>query len=493
MKQNYVKFKLRNTIVNIVVLGGLVTLSTGCISATRAIGIDTSSNKQQDICFAKGDYNKSAALACKDKDKDAKIDNDNLLPTLKAGNAYLFAKDYNASTIFLNEAENIIKYQREQQMLGSIADYTAKLLLNDAAIEFNANMTDSIMLNTYKSLALMSEYKFDDARVELNRAIDRQRRAKEVYAKLIGKQEEVIKEKSKKKAEKSNKRSKKNSFDFTEGFTKTLNNQDIRKKIDSHYSNLKSFQAYPDFVNPFTTYLAGLYFEINGDYQKSVDLLKEASAMMPKNTVIASDFQMVDAALSGKKITKKYVWVIFENGLAPIKTEFRIDIPVFLVTKKVKYVGIALPKFKSRAEAYPFISVTTSQQKSVHTQVVANMDRVMLTEFKYGYNDIITRAILSTTLKAFAQYVAQKNGGGLLGTAVGLFSALTTHADTRSWSTLPKNFQVARVEMPKNGLLSLKLGENLLEVQIAKNAKNAIVYVRVPTAISIPSLSVINF
>ena len=77
--------------------------------------------------------------------------------------------------------------------------------------------------------------------------------------------------------------------------------------------------------------------------------------------------------------------------------------------------------------------------------------------------------------------------------ATGLFSTLTTHADTRSWTTLPKNFQVARVEMPKNGLLSLKLGQTQQEVQIAKNAKNAIVYVRVPTTMSIPSLSVINF
>jgi len=484
MKQNQIISVFKKRLIYLIILNCVAFLLSGCISATRSLGIDLSSNKKQDRYFAQGKYEEAAKLATTDKDKDAKIDNDNLLPTLKAGNAYLFAKKYEESTLFLNEAEAIIKYQRDAIMLGDIADYTTKLMLNDAALEFHATMTDSIMLNTYKALALMFERRFSDTRVELNRAIDRQRRAKEVYAKLIKKQQQLIQDKEK---------NKKNESGFATQFKKTLENPNTKKRIDTYYSNLKSFKAYPDFINPFTVYLAGLYFGINGDYKKSVDLLKEASAMMPKNKIVSSDFRRIDAALSGRRVKNKYVWIFFENGLAPIKKEYKVNIPVFLLSSKVKYVGIALPVFQQRRMALPYLSVTTKREKNVHSQLIADMDRVILTEFKYEYNDIVTRAILSAALKTFSQYEAGRYGGGYVAMATGLFSALTTHADTRTWTTLPKNFQVARVLMPKNHLVDLKLGSIHKKVYLAKNAKNSIVYVRMATASSAPSISVVNF
>ncbi len=492
-----IKEKLKKNAVSIVLLGVLSVTVTGCISATRSLGIDTSSNKEQDKAFIKGDYNTSANLAVKDKDKDAKIDSDNLLPTLKAGNAFLYAKKYQLSKGYLDESENIIKYQREQIMLGSVTDYIEELQLNDAALEYRATMADSIMLNTYKAIDLMAKNDFNNARVELNRAVDRQRRAKEVYAKLIAKQKEAISAKEKEKGKKGKKvKGKKNNLSIMSGIgsilTKTLNDANTTKMIDSHYSNLKSFKAYPDFINPFTTYLAGLYFRITGDYSKSVDLLKEATGMMPKNRVVASDFAMVDKALSGHKIRSKYVWVIFENGLAPLKKEFKVNIPVFLVSNKVNYVGIALPEFEPRNDAYSTITVKAEGSPSAKTEVVAEMDKVFKTEFKYTYNDIVTRAMFSAVLKAYEQYLASKTSS-YLSMAVGAFSALTTHADTRTWTTLPKDFQVARVKMPKNRTVQLQLGQKIKTVHVAKNAKNAIIYVRVPTAMSIPSISVINF
>ena len=469
------------------VLLGAVSMSvTGCISATRAVGIDTSSNTEQDAAFVKGDYKTAAELAVGDKDKEAEIDHDNLLPTLKAGNAFLYAYDFNSSRYYLDEAENIIKYQREQILLGTVADFIAKVQLNDAAMEYYAKMADSVMLNTYKSIDLMSESKFADARVELNRAIDRQRRAKEVYAKLMAKQQEAIESEKAKKGEDG-------GVGVGAVLSKTLGSDKTRKMIDSHYSNLNKFEAYPDFVNPFTVYLAGLYFKIQGDYQKSVDLLKEATGMMPKNKVVASDFKEVDRALSGRKIRSHYVWVIFENGLGAAKKEFRVDIPLFIATDKVSYIGIALPEFEPRFEAFPSIAVSASGKKPSSTELVADMDRVFLTEFKYEYNDIVTRALLSAVLKGYEQYLANKYGGGYLGLAAGVFSALTTRADTRTWSTLPKNFQVARVKMPADKTVTLHIGGGTKTVKIDKKAKDAIVYVRVPAAKSIPSINVINF
>jgi hypothetical protein len=70
---------------------------------------------------------------------------------------------------------------------------------------------------------------------------------------------------------------------------------------------------------------------------------------------------------------------------------------------------------------------------------------------------------------------------------------MTTHADTRTWTTLPKDFQVARVNMPTNRIINIKYGNNEQNIKIDKTAKNAIVYVRIPTAIAKPSILVMNY
>ena len=201
---------------------------------------------------------------------------------------------------------------------------------------------------------------------------------------------------------------------------------------------------------------------------------------------------MVENALSGKRIKDKYVWVIYENGLGPIKSQFKINIPMFLISSKVSYTGIALPKLETRTQATPNMSVFTNGTHLGETSVVGDMDRVMKTEFKYSYNDILMRAVFSTMLKTYAQYEAQ-NQNGYLGLATGLLQAFTTQADTRNWTSMPKDFQVARVKMPANKKLILKAGAQNLDVKLGENAKHSIVHVRIPTAMSKPSVSVINF
>ncbi|MDA7817972.1 hypothetical protein N9A28_07265 [Sulfurimonas sp.] len=475
--------------VKYVILGAIAPLVfTGCISnMTAAIGIDSTNAKAQDEKFIAGAYGEAAALACEDKDKEAKLDEANLLPTLYAGNSLLFDHNYTGSLALLNESEEIIKFHHEEAIAGNIADYIAKLAINDAAIDYHATINESIMVNTYKAIDYMALGKFGSARIELNRAIDRQRRAKNTYAKLIGQQKKAINKKKKEKEVKG-KDGKKNT-----GFSKTLSNAKIKDALKKNYSNLDQFKAYPDFVNPFTTYLAGLYFAIQGDYSKSSSLLKQTYGMT-KNKTVKSDFKMVEKALSGRKVRDKYVWVIYENGLGPIKSQFKINIPMYLFpSANIPYVGIALPKLETRNQATPYLSVFSQNKELAKTSIVGEMDRVVKTEFKYSYNDVLTRAVLSAIIKAYAQHELSKHAGIMGKIGGGITTFLTTQADTRNWMNMPKDFQVARVKMPKSKKLTLKAGTQNLDVEIGKKAKHAIVHVRIPTAVSKPSVSVINF
>jgi len=190
------------------------------------------------------------------------------------------------------------------------------------------------------------------------------------------------------------------------------------------------------------------------------------------------------------------IWLIFENGLGPVKKEFRLDIPLFVASDQVKYVGIALPQLEFRDRAYQYL-VVEADGKDYETRVVSDMDRVVQTEFSKDFKGILTRAIVSTTAKAIAQYAVEKKDSSASSSLASLFmvaySYATTAADVRIWTTLPKDFQVARFTKPKDGKLKVTpAGANPFEINIP-GCNNAIVYVRITANQAEPIFEVITF
>ncbi|KAF3978411.1 MAG: hypothetical protein HFP77_02025 [Methylococcales symbiont of Iophon sp. n. MRB-2018] len=439
----------------------VVIFTSGCASMAHKKELT-----EFNALYSAGSYQKAADMQLKQKG-DKKSDSSKLLESLQAATALRFSKKYKQSSSIFDECEDIIKVHNEEAATTDVASNVAAILVNDAFLDYRGAEYDGVMINTYKALNFWQVGENDLARIEFNRALDRQRRAKERFASEIAKQEETLK----KKQEDSPK------IDID----KNVNNPEIDKILQNKYSNLYAFKAYPDFINPFTTYMAGLFFMSEGDHKKAVDLLKEAYGMMDKNAFVASDFASVENTLSGKKENKKFTWVIFENGLGPIKEEFRIDLPILLLTKKVKYTGIALPKLKMRKQAFPHLVIKNGGDKIAKTSILSSMDRVVQTEFKMKYTATVTRAVVSTLIKTFAQYGAQKQLGNVGGFATGLYQAATTAADIRIWTALPKEFQLAKIETPSNGLLNIETpAGNVVKVKVPQN-RNSLVYVKIPT------------
>jgi hypothetical protein len=111
------------------------------------------------------------------------------------------------------------------------------------------------------------------------------------------------------------------------------------------------------------------------------------------------------------------------------------------------------------------------------------MDRVVQTEFSKDFKGILTRAIMSATAKVVAQYALSKNDSSspkIVSLLATVYSYATTAADVRIWTTLPKNFQVARLPMPPDRLITIEPpGGESFPVEIPA-CKNAFVYVRIP-------------
>ena len=426
--------------------------------------------------FLSSDYEESALFAEKKISKKKNPKGEDLLWALQLGTVKRIQQDYTKSTESFDAAEEMLKYYDEQSTLG---DGIGSTIVNENVIPYRGEEYDGIMVNVYKALNFMAEKNFDLARVEFNRALDRQRRAKEKFNKEINKLKSDL--------EKENQQSE---------FTKSnVENTETAELLAQKYPNLHNFEAYPDFVNPFATYLAGVFFNLVSDHSKAVDLLKESYGMVGDNAYIAEDLAVTENILDGKGRLEDTVWLIFENGLGPVKKELRMDIPLFIATDDVKYVGIALPELLLRNKAHQYL-IAEVDGNDYETRLVSDMDRVVQTEFSKDYPGILTRAIISTTAKAIAQYALEKQDSSkssLASVFMAAYSFATTAADVRIWTSLPKEFQVARFPKPKDGKLKVKRpGSVSVEINIP-DCNNAIVYVRITSGQAEPIFEVITF
>lgn len=454
------------TIAILALVSGLCL--TGCNPAMNNLAVF---NRQ----FEAGDYNQAGQFAESKIKKCKNPSGDDLLWTLQLASTEKTQLNHQQSIASFDKAEEMMNYYAPQS---EALDTVGSTIVNDNVVPYKGQEYDGIMVNTYKALDFLSEKNLELARVEFNRALDRQMRAREHFNEEIRKLEtELDKEKEKTK---------------TDART-VAEDPNVTAIINANYPTLEQFQPYPDFVNPFTTYLAGIYFLLIGENGRAGDLLKESAGMVPDNDYIKKDLLLADDAAEGKVKLENQCWIIFENGLGPVKEEVRLDLPLLLVTNRVYYTGIALPRLRPRSVAYPCLTVKTDAG-AYQTGQVADMERVIQTEFNKDFKGILMRAIASAVVKATAQAsLSNQKNGEWAALLMAAYSAATTAADVRIWSTLPKDFQIARCAIPENRKLQIFPAGNVpFEFNIPP-CRNAIVYIRIINAGATPVCEVLAF
>jgi len=432
-----------------------------------------------DHLVATGHYKEAAQLAQKEIDKGDKYARDNLLWNLESGQAYLCAKDDNASITAFDRSEDLIAYYKEQTLKSDISQTLSSMLLNDTTRPYKGTEYDGVMANTYKAINYLAQGDRDGARVEFNRAIDRQRRAKIYFSEMIQKEQEALAAKEQEAAQK--------------GQNLQADDAQIESFLTREYPELRNFQAYPDFINPMTSYLAGIFAKTQGESSKAEFLLKEAYAMLPHNKDLQYELENLE--------NKASVWVIFENGQAPILQELRADIPMWIFTDRVSYISIALPKLVERDRAYDYLKVKIDENTTIETKYLSSMENVIKTEFVKNYPSRVRRSILSAATKTAINYALQEhtqNSGSataaFVSFAAAVYQITSTQADTRIWTTLPKEFQLARFDKPNKSAITLLTPNNQLIKNIElPEADNILIYVKIATPSALASVRVIPF
>ncbi len=442
------------------VLAGLAgLLATGCKTYEQQNKV-IRHWQQGNLTEAVAEANKQATSNAKNKDA--------IVWRLEQGAVLRAAGLYADSNLAFDQAEaKIDKYAQKAKV--RVGQEAGALLSNQANLDYEGRSYDGIMLNTYKALNYLATGQTEKARPEIIHAYQRQQDAVEANKKRIEEAREAVEA----------------SKDRTT-IDKARNDDKLQSQLAGATAGLDQVKSYADYVNPFTVYLDGLYFLANAadasDLERAHKSLERVTAFAPENPFVKQDLAMADEAIQGRALPA-LTYVIFETGCAPSRGQIRVDIPI--IVSKVSYVGAAFPTLKLQ-DNYTSSLTVTAGGNSATTALIASMDGIVATDFKNEQPVMISKTIAATVIKAVAAYAAneaarQSGGdlGGLLmqiGTAV--YQIAVNIADERTWTTLPKEFQVARIPTPADRKIDLTTPNGMKTSVTVSDGTVNVVYVK---------------
>ena len=383
-------------------------------------------------------------------------------------------------TAFDLAEERIAKYDDEAKV--KVGSEIGAALTNQANQPYRGRAYDKVLMNAYKALNYLTLGDRDRARVELNRSLERQREAVAQNEKRIATAQADAEKAA--RGELKDESGKSAKYDAQKAMDDPKTGPGLQAALSASLAPMK---PYGDYVNPFAVFLDGLYFTVLGeggsDWERGRKSFERVAEMVPENNFIRDDLNAAALAAEGKA-PEGVTYVIFETGTGPSRESVRVDIPTFLVTSKLAYVGAAFPKLVYNNDYIPTLGVAAGELQT-QTSTVASVDSVIANDFKNEWPSIVTRTMITTATKAIIQATIQKQAedrGGMwaglaAGVLMGAVNSATNIADTRNWNSLPKEFQYARLATPADRTLKLTAGGTEKTITLEPGSVN-VVYVK---------------
>ncbi|MCX6112294.1 MAG: hypothetical protein NTY22_03275 [Proteobacteria bacterium] len=342
--------------------------------------------------FQKGQFKEAADLI---KDKSEKSGKDQILFLLDRGTALFEAKDYKGAIEVFTKAEELTRIKDYT----SINEEVVSVVTTDTYKKFYPLDYELIMINFYLALSYYMEEKYDDAVVEC-------RRINNIINKLRDKGM--------------------NSFEESPiAWYLSASIYDIQKKYSDARIDYEHTMALAPYFKQ-AVYDAYRTSRLSNNLNRAMELEKEYP-----------DLELRDYY---KNICKKCgdVIVLFSAGEIPIKRQSsRNDM---------------LPEFYTRSYNVGNLLAFNSEGKELGiTGEVTDLEIIARKNLDERVGKIVAKRLLGIGTQVGIGYgVAKATKSEAAGIITGLLlHAASTQADTRSWSTLPKSFQIARISLPE--------------------------------------------
>ena len=335
------------------------------------------------------------------------------------------------------EVEQAFRAEEEQPAF-SVSGSALAAFSNGYAQPYRAKPYDRIYASTYQALNFLELHDLAAARVSMTRLrfVQESFGAGQLYV---------------------TPKSVKSQYDLVKA------NQDERTKdglslIQDDLDGLTQGGTYDD---AFSHWLQGMFFLRLGDgvadLEKARKEFTAAAGLNAKHPAFKRDLK--DCAGTGES-QGRVVYVIAETGMCPEWHEQRVDIPLFVVSSRVPYVGVALPALRPSGWHYNLKLQLDGQ--SVALDSAGRPDSLIAKHFAAALPSLKAEAFTAAAVKATASYLINKSseeaasrpnsgtGAGLWALATkmgtGLYAYKSTKADLRNWSLLPAAFSVARLD-----------------------------------------------
>lgn len=209
-------------------------------------------------------------------------------------------------------------------------------------------------------------------------------------------------------------------------------------------------------LNAFAQYLAGLMFEKDKnwnfayvDYKKTLELAPHFSPIRKdlvrgalkigsdsdihkwKKTLGVSDAEVKEARESLKK--EGSAVLIFQNGFAPEKVPSE--------------AWHEIPEYRRRYNRHRAAHLYIDGKPVARTEILYDVESAAIENLKQKYATLIAKRVAGVVAREVIGNELDKQAQGL-GTLVKFAMYAASQADLRAWMTLPRDFQVARVQLP---------------------------------------------
>ncbi|MCH2133508.1 MAG: hypothetical protein MK116_07145 [Phycisphaerales bacterium] len=455
--------KIKTLAITIPAFAALL-LATACQSAYRQHADRVTSD------YRDGLYQQAAAAAASGAAARQSDTSERVIYNLEAARTAQVAGDFESSKAHYELAYEDIRPYLDTKAQYTVTEGVATTAVNQAMATYKATPGERIMASSLNSINYLATGDREGARLELNRARDWQDDAIKRYAKEIEAEQRAVEQ----DAERD---------DVADAVT-----DDVPDNMRSYYRNLDRMTGYADYQNPFTSHLRAVYLLTNaaddGDRDNArFDFRQCVQANPDCEPAVREDLLLLES--SQRYAVPPTTWVYFMTGRAPHYEELEIVVPV--PVQEVPTAKAAFPVLRTNGDELRYLEVKSQGGgDATRTVSLVDMDSVVGSEFKTRLPIIISQEIASAAAKAAATY-GMTEGMGDWGTVMGtIYQQASAEADLRSWRTMPKQVQVARVPTPTDGRLVLTGpgGRDLGTVSVVPGESN-IVVVTMPSTMAI--------
>lgn len=418
-------------------LSGLLLLAlTGCSVFTSY----PEAVRNAQGAFATGEYRRAAQAM----EKSSPPAGDRVLYRLELGTFQHTEGKYDASTISFREAVDAMKEYDERAVINvrDASAAAATLFLNDKTLPYRGAPFERILAHTFLAVNYLMQRDLEGARVEILQAYEKQKEAREAHEKAIAESQR-------------------------EAAGRRLDTSAIMGRLQGAYADQRALlqKAGNVYQNAFNYYLSSLVYEMHGDLSEAYIDAKTVHALNPnflptrrdllrysKAMGLADDYEnwrrtfgpdLPDAPAPGQGD----VIVLFECGLAPVREEIKIALPIPL-NSHWTLVTIALPKYRSQYNPVDHANLVVGADTVTATQPLMDVEATAVRDLWNQAAGIAIRTLVRASSRAVAAEYARQQGGDLAFIPFLIFGYIVEQADLRCWMSLPREFQACRTSLP---------------------------------------------